>query len=212
MAAAMPVAAGAAAGGPGGLFDRLEAQFKLPKGLLDSVWATESSRGRNMMSPKGAEGHFQFMPGTAKQYGVKNPYDLVQSATGAAHMYSDLLKQTGGSLPAALAAYNWGIGNLQNKGMGAAPAETRGYITKVMAGMGYGGGLQPIPSGTEGPMAPTYASMRRAGGGAAGTNGKVLVEVVLANMPAGSKANTKTTGSVVATTRVREPMLTANMV
>ncbi|MGE8453466.1 MAG: transglycosylase SLT domain-containing protein, partial [Pseudomonadales bacterium] len=79
----------ASAGGQKGsdLFSRLESQYGLPAGLLDSVWSTESGRGRSMNSPKGAMGHFQFMPDTAKQYGVANPYDLEQSASGAARMY-----------------------------------------------------------------------------------------------------------------------------
>ena len=126
------------AGGAAGLFGRLEKQYGLPSGLLDNVWNAESSRGKNMLSSAGAKGHFQFMDATAKQYGVTNPYDLEQSATGAARMYADLLKQTGGNLPAALAAYNWGIGNVQKKGMGAMPAETRGYIAKVTSGMSSG--------------------------------------------------------------------------
>lgn len=122
------------------LFGTLESRYGLPQGLLDSVWSAESSRGRNMTSSAGAQGHFQFMPGTAKQYGVADPNNLVQSATGAARMYSDLLKQTGGNLPAALAAYNWGIGNVQRKGLGNMPDETRNYIQKVTQGMGQAAG------------------------------------------------------------------------
>jgi hypothetical protein len=118
------------------LFNQLESQFGLPSGLLDSVWSAESGRGRTMRSPKGAEGHFQFMPATAQQYGVLDPSNLVQSATGAARMYSDLLKQYGGDLPRALAGYNWGQGNMARKGFEAAPAETRNYIAKVTNAMG----------------------------------------------------------------------------
>ena len=88
-----------------------------------------------MLSPKGAQGHFQFMPATAKQYGLTDPGDLNQSATAAARMFSDLMKQTGGDVSKALAGYNWGIGNVQSKGMDSAPAETRNYIQKVTANM-----------------------------------------------------------------------------
>ncbi|WP_166738469.1 lytic transglycosylase domain-containing protein [Achromobacter aegrifaciens] len=116
------------------LFASLEEQYRLPAGLLDSVWAAESSRGQNMLSPKGAKGHFGFMDPTAAQYGVADPNDLRQAATGAARMYRDMIDQTGG-LDSALAAYNWGIGNLQRKGIENAPDETRGYIQKVRAGM-----------------------------------------------------------------------------
>ncbi|MET3390634.1 hypothetical protein ABIC33_001257 [Variovorax sp. 1140] len=118
------------------LFTQLESQYRLPAGLLDSVWSAESGRGRNMRSPKGAEGHFQFMPATAQQYGVADPGDLVQSATGAARMFGDLLRQYGGDLPRALAGYNWGQGNMARQGFEAAPAETRNYIQKVTAAMG----------------------------------------------------------------------------
>lgn len=116
------------------LFAQLEQKNGLPSGLLDAVWSAESSRGQNMQSPKGAQGHFQFMPATAAQYGLNDPSNLQESATAAAKMLSDMMQQTG-SVPRALAAYNWGIGNVQRKGMGAAPAETRNYIQKVTANM-----------------------------------------------------------------------------
>ncbi|EJM25134.1 putative soluble lytic transglycosylase fused to an ABC-type amino acid-binding protein [Pseudomonas sp. GM21] len=117
-----------------GLFAQLEQKNRLPSGLLDAVWSAESSRGQNMQSPKGAQGHFQFMPATAQQYGLNDPNNLQQSAAAAAKMLSDMMQQTG-SVPGALAAYNWGIGNVQRKGMDAAPAETRNYIQKVTANM-----------------------------------------------------------------------------
>ncbi|KII30219.1 hypothetical protein NL64_19020 [Pseudomonas fluorescens] len=116
------------------LFAQLEQKNGLPPGLLDAVWSAESSRGENMQSPKGAQGHFQFMPATAQQYGLDDPNNLQQSAGAAAKMLSDMMRQTG-SVPGALAAYNWGIGNLQRKGMQAAPAETRNYIQKVTTNM-----------------------------------------------------------------------------
>jgi soluble lytic murein transglycosylase-like protein len=205
-------AAGGDSGTTGGLFSRLESQYGLPGGLLDAVWSTESSRGKNMLSPAGAQGHFQFMPGTAKQYGVGNPYDLTQSATGAAKMYADLLKQSGGDLPTALASYNWGSGNVQRKGLGAMPAETRGYIQKVTAQMGGGGGgAMPIPTTMPQAMQPMYANYRRAANDGGG-GGKVLVEVVIKGAPAGTTATAKSSGNVTATTRVREPMLTGTWV
>jgi soluble lytic murein transglycosylase-like protein len=211
---------GGANAGPGGLFSALEQQYGLPGGLLDAVWSTESSRGKNMVSPAGAQGHFQFMPATAKQYGVTNPYDLTQSATGAAKMYADLLKQSGGNLPQALAAYNWGSGNVQRQGMGAMPAETRGYIQKVTAQMGGagmgagamgGGRVMPIPTTMPPAMQPMYASNRRAANDGGG-GGKVLVEVVISGAPAGTTAKARSSGNVEATTRVREPMLTGTWV
>ena len=120
------------------LFSSLEEQYKLPSGLLNAVMMQESRGNANAVSPKGAQGYFQFMPDTAKQYGV-NPSDLTSSATGAARMFADLLKQNNGDLDSALAGYNWGQGNLSKYGIGKAPNETRNYIAKVKQGMGASG-------------------------------------------------------------------------
>lgn len=129
-------------------FSALEKKYNLPSGLLDSVWQQESSRGKNMLSPKGAQGHFGFMPKTAAAYGLKDPNDLAESSDAAARMYRDLLKSNGGNLPGALASYNWGSGNLARQGMGAAPKETRDYIGSVMGRMGASNAAQRGNSST----------------------------------------------------------------
>ncbi len=121
------------------LFKTLESQYKLPSGLLDSVWKVESNRGdpKFMQSKAGAKGHFQFMDATAKQYGLTDPNDLKQSATAAAKMYAQLLKKYKGNVEHALAAYNWGEGNMDSylkTGKGARgqdiPSETLDYVVK----------------------------------------------------------------------------------
>lgn len=122
-------------GAPYQRMEALENRYGLPKGLLDSVWAAESGRGKNMNSPAGAQGHFQFMPGTAQQYGLKDPYDFNQSADAAARYYRDLIAQNGGDVEKAVASYNWGPGNVARKGMGAAPTETRNYVNRVLGGI-----------------------------------------------------------------------------
>ncbi|MDA8092352.1 MAG: transglycosylase SLT domain-containing protein [Betaproteobacteria bacterium] len=124
------------------LFPKLESMYGLPHGLLDAVWAQESGRGKNMVSPAGALGDFQFMPKTAAAYGITDPGNLRQAAGGAAMMYRNLLDQYGGNTAEALAAYNWGSGNL-NKDlyrygagwMSHAPRETQNYVRDVMARM-----------------------------------------------------------------------------
>lgn len=111
----------------------LERRYALPRGLLDRVWRRESQRGnpRFMRSPKGALGHFGFMPQTAKAYGLKDPNDFTESSDASARMWADLLKQYGGDLTKAAAAYNWGSGNLAKYGLGAMPEQTRGYVGDV---------------------------------------------------------------------------------
>lgn len=113
----------------------LEQNYNLPSGLLDAVQQQESGGDPNAISPAGAIGAFQFEPATAAQYGI-DPTDPDQSAVGAAKMYSDLLTKYKGDLPSALAAYNWGQGNVDRKGLENAPPETQNYITKILSKVG----------------------------------------------------------------------------
>lgn len=126
-----------------GEFGALEGKYGLPAGLLSSVAATESGGDPFAVSPKGAKGPFQFMDGTARDLGLKgmDVYDPHKSADAAARYLRYLLDATGGDLEKTLASYNWGLGNVQKKGMDNMPAETRNYVPKVMAGMRPGAGM-----------------------------------------------------------------------
>lgn len=119
----------------------LEKQYELPTGILTGVYGAESSYGRNSgISPAGAAGPFQFMPKTAKAYGITNPSSFSQESVGAARKMADLLREYHGDAKKAAAAYNWGDGNL-NKDIAAhgkkweayAPKETRDYVGKVVS-------------------------------------------------------------------------------
>ncbi|MGO1107036.1 transglycosylase SLT domain-containing protein [Klebsiella quasipneumoniae] len=126
-----------------GEFGALEGKYGLPAGLLSSVAATESGGDPFAESKAGAKGLFQFMPGTAKDMGLKgrDVYDPHKSAEAAAKYLRWLMDATGGDLEKALASYNWGLGNVQKKGMDNLPSETRNYVPKVMAGMRPGAGM-----------------------------------------------------------------------
>ncbi|KMX54424.1 lytic transglycosylase domain-containing protein [Klebsiella pneumoniae] len=126
-----------------GEFGALEGKYGLPDGLLSSVAATESGGDPFAESKAGAKGLFQFMPGTAKDMGLKgrDVFDPHKSADAAARYLRYLLEATGGDLEKTLASYNWGIGNVQKKGMDNLPSETRNYVPKVMAGMRPGAGM-----------------------------------------------------------------------
>ncbi|MDE8742835.1 lytic transglycosylase domain-containing protein [Pectobacterium polaris] len=116
----------------------LEAKHKLPSGILDNVWDAESSRGKNLLSPKGAQGPFQFMPATGRDYGLNSSGDRMdfhKSSEAAARYLSDLLKMFDGDVKKALAAYNWGPGRVRDYGLGRAPKETRDYLHKTMTGL-----------------------------------------------------------------------------
>lgn len=126
-----------------GEFGALEGKYGLPAGLLSSVAGTESGGNPFAVSPKGAKGPFQFMDGTARDLGLKgmDVYDPHKSADAAARYLRYLLDATGGDLEKTLASYNWGLGNVQKKGMDNLPPETRNYVPKVMAGMRPGAGM-----------------------------------------------------------------------
>lgn len=96
----------------------------IPAALLYGVWGQESNfaTGGGSLSPKGAQGPFQFMPGTAASLGI-DPHNFKQAANGAAQ-YLAQYKSRG--TKGMLAAYNAGpAGNPHN-------AETQAYIPKVL--------------------------------------------------------------------------------
>ena len=126
-------------------FSKLEQQYGLPAGLLNAVAIAESSGDPKAVSKKGAQGLFQFMPATAKEYGI-DPFDSDQAAMGAAMKFRDLHKRYKADLPMMLAAYNYGDGNLARSGFDNLPEETSNYIAKVQGLMG-GGEKQYADSG-----------------------------------------------------------------
>ncbi|HGY5826207.1 TPA: transglycosylase SLT domain-containing protein [Klebsiella michiganensis] len=119
------------------MMGKLEAMYNLPSGLLRSVAITESGGNQFAVSGAGAQGMFQFMPGTARDMGLRgnDVFDPIKSAEAAARYLSMLLQKNGGDLGKTLASYNWGIGNVQKYGMALMPQETRNYIPRVMSNM-----------------------------------------------------------------------------
>ena len=126
------------------LFHQFEEQYKLPQALLRAIAKQESDFNVAAVSAKGAQGLMQFMPGTARQYGVANPMDAKQAIEGAAKLMADLLKQFGGDVVKALAAYNAGPGKVTVAGGNLAmlPAETQKYVPSVMKNVAEWGNLR----------------------------------------------------------------------
>jgi len=104
----------------------------IPLPILQRMLFKESAGNTNAVSSKGARGLMQFMPATAAEAGV-DPHDPEQAIAGSAKYLRWLLKRPGvsGDMGKALAAYNWGIGNVQRKGMANAPRETQNYVRYV---------------------------------------------------------------------------------
>lgn len=99
--------------------------------LLAAQLKAESDFNPNSVSPAGAQGIAQFMPGTARSMGLADPFDPRASINAQAKLMGQLIKQFG-SIQKALAAYNAGPGAVQKYG-GVPPfAETQGYVARIL--------------------------------------------------------------------------------
>ena len=110
----------------------------IPPVLFVQQTNQESGFNPSEVSPAGAIGIAQFMPGIAAGLGI-DPWNPYQSLQGAAQLMSRYARNYGGDYAKALAAYNGGTGNLQRamQQCGAAwlscePAETQHYIYVIM--------------------------------------------------------------------------------
>lgn len=124
-------------------FADLESKYKLPSGTLSAIHMIESKGNAKAYNKEtGATGGFQFLEGTAKQYGVKDRTDLAQSAEGAAKYMSYLLKLFKGDLEKAVRAYHAGEGNvMKGKGIGKNNNQYWKDYQSYMAGInGYSAG------------------------------------------------------------------------
>ena len=134
---AAPVDATLSASSPGSgaspydaLFAQATQRYGLPAGLLAAVARTESNDNPAALSPAGAQGLMQLMPGTAAGLDV-NPLDPAQAIDGAARILAGNLR-TFGTVPLALAAYNAGAGAVEQYGGIPPYPETQNYVNKVM--------------------------------------------------------------------------------
>jgi len=117
----------------GPLVAQAAADTGLPEDLLHAVIQAESNYDYLAVSPKGAMGLMQLMPGTARQYGVADARDPAANLLGGARYLRDLLAQFNQDLPVALAAYNAGPGAVQKSRNAIPPyAETRRYVPRVL--------------------------------------------------------------------------------
>lgn len=84
------------------------ARYHIDPVLVFSLIWQESGGKLHVISPKGAAGPMQLMPGTAAQYGARNPFDPEQAVKAGVAYLVTLLDQFGGNVSQALAAYNAG--------------------------------------------------------------------------------------------------------
>jgi len=121
---------------------RAAARWDVSAALLAAQLEAESGFNPHAVSPAGAQGIAQFMPGTAAAYGLRDPFDAPAAIDAQAHLMADLLAQFG-STQLALAAYNAGPAPVAACHCVPAFPETQAYVARILALMGGAGDVVP---------------------------------------------------------------------
>jgi soluble lytic murein transglycosylase-like protein len=112
--------------------DEVSGRYKLDPDLVNSVIKAESGFNARAVSPKGARGLMQLMPGTASQLGVPNAFDAQANVEGGTKYLRELLERYNFDLVKALAAYNAGPQRVEHFGGVPPYYETRAYVARIV--------------------------------------------------------------------------------
>ncbi len=107
-------------------------RYRLDPDLVNSVIKAESGFNSRAVSPKGARGLMQLMPGTASQLGVPNAFDPQANVEGGTRYLRELLERYNFDLVKALAAYNAGPQRVEQYGGVPPYYETRAYVARIV--------------------------------------------------------------------------------
>jgi soluble lytic murein transglycosylase-like protein len=141
--------------------------------LIFCVMEQESHFNPRVVSPKGARGLMQLMPGTGARFGVRNAFDPAQNISAGTRYMKDLLGQFGGRVDLVLASYNAGEGAVIKYGHNVPPyRETRDYVKRISAR--YGQGAHAVANAKAGIAATKAgAATAKAGATAMATNSRL---------------------------------------
>ena len=107
-------------------------RYKIDPDFVSSVISAESGYNSRAVSPKGAQGLMQLMPGTASQLGVDNAFDAAKNTDGGTRYLRELLERYHYDVPKALAAYNAGATRVDQHNGVPPYLETRRYVARII--------------------------------------------------------------------------------
>jgi soluble lytic murein transglycosylase-like protein len=137
--------AAAAPGGAAAMATNAAIAAQISPALVEAVAWHESRFHARIISPAGAIGEMQLMPGTARTLGV-DPYNSQQNYMGGARYLSSLMRRYDGDLVRTLAAYDAGPGAVDRYGGVPPYKETRAYVSAILESLSWRASL---PAGAD---------------------------------------------------------------
>ena len=146
----------------GRILDQTAQRYDLDPRLVREVARQESDFDAASISGKGAMGLMQLMPETARELGVRHPFNPTENADGGARYLKTLLGRFGGDIPLTLAAYNAGPGSVERYGNRIPPfAETQAYVKTITRRLRSGPpSARPAPGAHAAPAPPVVLEGR----------------------------------------------------
>jgi len=130
------------------LINKYAQVYGVDPNLVRAVMRHESGFNAAAVSPKGAQGLMQLMPGTAALMGVKNPFDPEQNIAGGVGYLRRCLDRFQQNVPLAVAAYNAGPESVARLGAIPPYQETQAFVNNVMGAYTGPTQVKPVPPGT----------------------------------------------------------------